>query len=125
MAETTTAPPPVTDAANGSEATGQPEKKERKPRDPKPFGVFKKVNIGRDTSADDVLKVLQEIAGEGDKPIYLLVRAGQVKSTSAKRAVEALGEERDLKGNYEVIADKARTEIKNVSTETKRRVVVG
>lgn len=99
------------------------------------YGVFKKVIV--DLSDDDKIKAtieaLRALCVPKDekkpddelKPLYLLVRLGNAMTTAPRRAVEMVGEVRDLDGTYEAIAENSRNEFPKVKSEVRRAVTIG
>lgn len=138
MSDTETATAPGAAEANGATGDGagaaaappppqqppapQPQPAAAGSSNQRGYGVFQKVVL--DPNAENALEKLKELQ-IGEKPLYLLVRMAACQAAGPKAAVTAVGEARDLDGDYEAIADSSRNEFKNVKSETRRSVSIG
>lgn len=89
------------------------------------YGIYTDEVLDFSKPAAEIITQIQKHAAEGKTEITVLVKVGRAQASTPKKAVEMLGEIRDLDGSYKTVADSAITEFANVSTKTKRSVSIG
>lgn len=93
------------------------------------YGVFTEHVIAPDADAAEAVEALRTVVGkdsEGNQiPVTLLVRVGRAIEKGPKEALSAVGKARDLRGDYEVVADSARNRYEKVTSKTERVVQIG
>jgi hypothetical protein len=114
-------------AGSGGTATASPPAAAEKTRR---YGVFTETTIDLTAEPAAILEQLKAIVGVDGKgePIptaVALVRIGRADEEVPRKALEAVAQFRDLKGDFEVIADSARNSFKDVSSQVRRVVSIG
>ena len=107
----------TTEAPPAAPAKPAKEKKEKKDPVLRSYGVY----VEAKGTIDDLIEFLKENVEPGQDGTILLKFAGIMQSTPRK-SMSALGDARDLNGDYKVIADNQITEFNDVVTEKKRYV---
>lgn len=109
-------PPPAADPEPEPETAGKPNTRA--------YRVYESIKLPLNVKPADLLKILQGKYGS-DGTIDVLVHINKVTADAPKKAVEAVGELKDLDGNYEAVAESALNAFPGVKSETRRTVKFG
>lgn len=101
-------------------ATQAPEETKVSTRD---YRTFQQVTLDFSDPVE-VSKLLDSIRGDS-KELVVLVKLENVNAGTNRKAIDALADERELDGDYSVVAETAISDFKNVKTKTKRAVSIG
>ena len=87
----------------------------------RPYNVYRPVSINLTDG-----EALQALANEiGSAEFDVLVHVGEVNGDSPRKAISNLGADKDLEGDFVVIAKTAQTLFVNVTSAVKRVVSIG
>lgn len=120
--------PAATTAAAGEQGEGaqQPAETPPPPKDStRRYGVFEELELDMTKPAEEIVALLQQRQLPDQAKLTVLVRIGRAQQTEPRKAIDAVGQARDLDGDYQVIADSSRTTYKNVKSKTERTVTIG
>lgn len=135
MAETQQAEPGAATEGNGTggeaaAAAAAPAAAEAAKSNLRQYAVFTEQVIDLNEDPAAIIEKLKTIVGKDHQnnpipSVTVLVRVGRAKESDPKKAIQAVGDARDLQGDYEVIADSARNKYPGVTSAVRRVVSIG
>lgn len=127
MSDTTTSPGPLAtdpeDVEGGAVTEPQPSAEETKSKT-RQYGIYAEETVNIEDAAA-ALEAIKKHAVEGQTSVTILVKVGRAEAGTPRVAIQKLGGVRDLDGDYDVIAEGARSRFDSVKSKLERQVAIG